>query len=72
MPTNPDRPVCEECEDTGVILKGVQAYEPGCGFSHDDVEERPCPSCQSPDPDHLRDLMDEDRKFYERFPDYDG
>lgn len=36
---------CEECDGTGVIASTIHVYEPGCGFSHPDVEEQPCKAC---------------------------
>lgn len=57
--------------DCGVVAHRVLVYEPGCGFPHDDVEERPCPECSGPDPDYLRDLRDEDRRLEKEYP-YDG
>lgn len=36
---------CDLCEGSGVIAYRVTVYEPGCGFPHDDADERPCNSC---------------------------
>jgi ssDNA-binding Zn-finger/Zn-ribbon topoisomerase 1 len=36
---------CPECNGSGVIVYGVTVYEHGCGFPHDDTDERPCPEC---------------------------
>ncbi len=33
---------CEACGGQGYIAKTIHVYEAGCGFSHPDVEERPC------------------------------
>lgn len=36
---------CETCGGQGYIARTIHVYEPGCGFSHPDVEERPCQAC---------------------------
>jgi hypothetical protein len=36
---------CEACDGLGYIPKTIHVYEPGCGFSHPDVEEIPCEAC---------------------------
>lgn len=36
---------CEACGGKGYIAKTIHVYEPGCGFSHPDVEETPCQAC---------------------------
>ena len=36
---------CEVCDGKGYIAKTIHVYEPGCGFSHPDVEETPCQAC---------------------------
>lgn len=36
---------CETCDGKGYIPKTIHVYERGCGFSHADVEERPCEAC---------------------------
>ena len=36
---------CEVCGGQGYIAKTIHVYEPGCGFSHPDVEETPCHAC---------------------------
>jgi hypothetical protein len=36
---------CETCGGQGYIASTVHVYEPGCGFSHPDVEETPCQAC---------------------------
>lgn len=36
---------CPDCDGGGVIVSRATVYEAGCGFSHDDTDERPCPSC---------------------------
>lgn len=37
--------VCEACDGEGVIARRISVYEAGCGFPHDDTEERPCEAC---------------------------
>jgi hypothetical protein len=37
--------VCDACDGSGVEVFGTTVYEHGCGFSHDDTDERPCPQC---------------------------
>jgi hypothetical protein len=36
---------CPDCGGDGIIRTAIQVYEHGCGFPHDDVDERPCQSC---------------------------
>ena len=36
---------CDACGGQGYIAKTIQVYEAGCGFSHFDVEEKPCQAC---------------------------
>lgn len=36
---------CEACDGSGVQAFRVSVYEHGCGFPHDDTDERPCPEC---------------------------
>lgn len=60
---------CETCRGSGVIVKRVTVYEAGCGFPHDDGEERPCPDCCGPDPDLLRDDRNERRQMAKEYPD---
>lgn len=36
---------CEACDGKGYIARTVHVYEAGCGFSHPDVEEKPCEAC---------------------------
>jgi hypothetical protein len=36
---------CEECDGAGYILRTIYVYEPGCGFSHPDVEQTTCSAC---------------------------
>lgn len=36
---------CEVCDGRGYIVHRVTVYEHGCGFPHDDSEERQCPEC---------------------------
>lgn len=36
---------CEDCGGHGYIAHTVHVYEAGCGFSHPDVEEKPCQAC---------------------------
>jgi hypothetical protein len=36
---------CEACDGRGYIAKTIHVYEPGCGFSHPDVQETPCAAC---------------------------
>lgn len=36
---------CEACDGHGYIPRTIHVYEPGCGFSHPDVEEVPCKAC---------------------------
>lgn len=37
--------VCETCDGEGHIVIAITVYEAGCGFPHDDTDERPCPTC---------------------------
>ncbi len=37
--------VCDVCEGSGVEAFRVTVYEHGCGFPHDDTDERPCRCC---------------------------
>jgi hypothetical protein len=36
---------CEECGGEGSTRHRITVYERGCGFPHDDVDERPCKAC---------------------------
>jgi len=36
---------CAMCGGTGYLVARVTVYEHGCGFPHDDTDERPCPHC---------------------------
>lgn len=36
---------CSHCSGSGVEVFRVTVYEHGCGFPHDDSDERPCPAC---------------------------
>jgi hypothetical protein len=36
---------CDHCDGSGVIASRVTVYEHGCGFPHNDTDERPCPEC---------------------------
>lgn len=36
---------CAACDGKGYTVHRVAVYEHGCGFPHDDSEERPCPEC---------------------------
>jgi hypothetical protein len=36
---------CDVCNGSGVEAFRVTIYERGCGFPHDDSDERPCPQC---------------------------
>lgn len=36
---------CPACDGSGVEVFAVTVYEPGCGYSHDSTDERPCPTC---------------------------
>lgn len=36
---------CDACGGEGHIARTIHVYEHGCGFSHPDVEESPCPAC---------------------------
>lgn len=38
--------VCEECGGEGSIYRTIHVYEPGCGFSHPDVEAVLCIPCK--------------------------
>jgi DnaJ-class molecular chaperone len=33
------------CEGSGVETFNIVVYEPGCYFTHDSTDERPCPEC---------------------------
>lgn len=37
---------CAVCDGAGVIAHRVTVYEHGCGFPHDDTDERPCSDCK--------------------------
>lgn len=36
---------CEACGGEGHTVHRITVYEHGCGFPHDDIEERPCTAC---------------------------
>lgn len=36
---------CPKCDGLGVTLQRVTVYEAGCGFPHDDTDERKCEEC---------------------------
>jgi hypothetical protein len=36
---------CTACDGSGIQTFRVTVYEHGCGFPHDDSDERPCPHC---------------------------
>lgn len=36
---------CPCCDGSGVEVYGITVYEPGCHFSHDSSDERPCDEC---------------------------
>ncbi len=36
---------CQSCDGSGEILTTIHVYEAGCGFSHPDVDGKPCPDC---------------------------
>lgn len=36
---------CDDCGGSGVYAVRVTVYEHGCGFPHDDTDERPCERC---------------------------
>lgn len=36
---------CEACDGHGYIIEAIHVYERGCGFSHEDIEEKPCQAC---------------------------
>jgi DnaJ-class molecular chaperone len=36
---------CDACDGYGNEVFGITVYEPGCGFSHDSTDERPCKHC---------------------------
>ena len=36
---------CPACDGSGVEVFGITVYEPGCCFSHDSTDERPCRLC---------------------------
>jgi len=36
---------CDVCDGSGVEAFRVTVYEHGCGFPHDDTDERPCRGC---------------------------
>lgn len=42
---NDHGPFCDACLGSGVEVFGITVYEPGCGYSHDSTDERPCPAC---------------------------
>jgi hypothetical protein len=37
---------CPVCAGYGAIGVRIDVYEHGCGFSHPDVDEKPCPECE--------------------------
>jgi hypothetical protein len=54
--------VCSACGGSGVEVFRVTVYEHGCGFPHDDSDERPCGKCNGHggwlddvEPDGVRD-----------------
>ena len=36
---------CKACDGQGFTVHRVTVYEHGCGFPHNDSEERPCERC---------------------------
>lgn len=40
-----DPSVCECCDGTGEIIFAITDYSPGCGFSHESSDGRPCEEC---------------------------
>lgn len=36
---------CPACDGAGIQVYRVTVYEHGCGFPHDDSDERPCGLC---------------------------
>jgi hypothetical protein len=36
---------CPSCGGEGTICRAIEVYEAGCGFSHPDVAEDVCPTC---------------------------
>jgi len=36
---------CEACDGRGYTQCTIHVYEPGCGFSHPDVQEIQCEAC---------------------------
>lgn len=36
---------CDKCDGYGTVAYRVTVYEHGCGFPHDDTDERSCPAC---------------------------
>ena len=36
---------CEACDGKGYTVHRITVYEAGCGFPHDDTDERPCEHC---------------------------
>ena len=36
---------CEACDGKGYTAHRITVYEAGCGFAHDDVDERSCEEC---------------------------
>lgn len=36
---------CEVCDGHGYIIETIHVYERGCGFSHEDIDEKPCKAC---------------------------
>jgi len=36
---------CTACDGEGHTVHRISVYEHGCGFPHDDSEERPCDKC---------------------------
>lgn len=36
---------CAECGGDGYTVHRIRVYEHGCGFAHDDTEERRCDAC---------------------------
>ena len=37
---------CPTCGGEGYTVHRITVYEHGCGFPHDDSEERPCENCK--------------------------
>ncbi len=37
---------CPDCDGEGHTVHRITVYELGCGFPHDDSEERPCERCR--------------------------